>query len=174
MMWMAEIVVPCQPSKSLISDFRGGDFAVSIFLGMPAGYQVEVDIGARLGTFTGRRGFMAYGANLLVFAEQLQAMHQNLKGTAKLCDWDNRAVLRLAVLSDATGAISVGGDLGIGSSNDCHWPKPFRRHEGISFAFEGLTIDQSFLPAITGDLHRFLTEWEVDTIHPDSLHWQPR
>jgi hypothetical protein len=105
------------------------------------------------------------GADLLRFADRLSALHRDLDGRADLLDLDNQEVLSFTVADRGRGAIAVGGTW------EATWPalpwieSVLQRpgHGGMVMAFEGLCVDQSYLPRVVESVRDFIAESRIVT-----------
>jgi hypothetical protein len=116
-------------------------------------------------------GCIFYGFDVLTFAESLEALHQTLSGSARLCDWDGEVLLCFTALDH--GHIALGGKLhaavhwtDIRSEDNFIGTPMYGDAAGIKITFEGLLLDQSYLPAIIRDCRRFLSETGISTKSP--------
>ncbi len=105
------------------------------------------------------------GADLQRFAERLSDLHRDLEGRADLLDCHNQEVLSLTVADRGRGAMAVGGRW------EATWPAlpwvesaPGRPgHGAMTMAFEGLCVDQSYLPGVIQSVRDFIAESGIDT-----------
>jgi hypothetical protein len=118
-------------------------------------------------------GCAFYGIDILNFAGSLEALHETLVGSTRLCDWDGEVLLCFTPVNRGRGHIALGGKLHAA----VHWtdvrtednfisPPMYGDAAGIKITFEGLIIDQSYLPNIIRDSRRFLTETGISTKSP--------
>jgi hypothetical protein len=114
-----------------------------------------------------------YGCDILAFVDELDRMHRLTQGTARLTDWDGKAVLCLTVIDRPRGRVAVGGQLipavfwtAAVSEDGLLVPRLFGDAGGIRVAFEGLVTDQSYLPPVVAGLRRFLAETGIPVRNP--------
>jgi len=118
-------------------------------------------------------GCMFYGINIFNFANELEQLHQKLEGSARLNNWDNEPLLCLTVVDSARGYIAMGGEIraaihwtDIRSEDNFIDPPMYGYAAGIRVSFEGLMIDQSYLPAMIRDAREFLNDTGISTEGP--------
>jgi hypothetical protein len=116
---------------------------------------------------------MHYGFDVLAFADGLARIHTEMRGSARLNDWDGEAVLCLTVIDRGRGRVAIGGQLipavfwtEAASEDGLLAPRLFGTAGGIRVAFEGLVTDQSHLPPVIAGLRRFLDETGISVRGP--------
>jgi hypothetical protein len=109
-----------------------------------------------------------YGYEIYRFANELQRLYDTLDCSARLYDWDGDVLLCFTVVHRGRGQIAVGGrfvpvilDTQV-SSEDKFVADLCVNSGGIIVAFEGLTLDQSYLATPLSVLHRFISEHSAE------------
>jgi hypothetical protein len=142
---------------------------------------VEIEIGAPRKDYVGDTAFdsilrlrageysfeverVLYGYEIRGFSRNLQKLHETLEGSVRLQDWDGEPLLCFTVVDRGRGRVAVGGrfapvvlDTTV-TSEDRFVSEACGSMLGIVVAFEGLSLDQSYLKAPLSDIQRFVFE----------------
>jgi hypothetical protein len=109
-----------------------------------------------------------YGYEIRGFAEELQKLYETLEGSVRFQDWDGEPLLCFTVVDRARGRIAVGGrfapvvlDTTV-TSADRFVSEACAGKLGVVVAFEGLSLDQSFLDAPLSEVRRFVLEHRTE------------
>lgn len=110
-----------------------------------------------------------YWWNIQAFADGLEKMHSDLKGSCSLSDWDGETVLCMSLFDPVRGLIGIGGQLvqhvfsdNVVPKGDLVFPSLYGNWGGIVVSFEGLVTDQSYLPPVISGLRLFLSESGIE------------
>jgi hypothetical protein len=125
----------------------------------PAGL-VELDVMLPGYTFSA----LCFGCDIAQFCDALEKCHKTLNGRAEFVNQEGSVRFVVSVTDSGRGQFAVGGEIQL-PGNDAPTagvlPLP-----GIRFTFDGLVLEQSYIPAIVSRLRIFLSEQGVSTLHP--------
>ena len=120
----------------------------------PSNGILEGDLRVTLTTATIDRWFYCFGYDLSEFAEQLERFHRELAGQAEFTNQEGSVRVLLSMANRGKGRIAVGGEVELLHETG-HGDEPLSglfKWPGGRFVFDGLVIDQSFVPALLQEL----------------------
>ena len=110
--------------------------------------------------------FCCFGYDLAEFATDLLAFHSRYDGSARFDTQDGYVKLDFSFIHPARGVVGITATFyqWIAWPADC--PTAMQEAERCTLVFTGFTIEQSYLPALVGQIREFLSLAGISTAHP--------
>lgn len=118
----------------------------------PAGPLIDGRVHLTSGSLRLQYGFLCFGYDLDEFARQLGRLHAALDGEARFSNQEGDVAVALGVASRGRGRLAVRIDL-----------SPYG---GDPIRLGGWVVEQSYIPGMVADAHRFLTVNGIECEHP--------